>query len=326
VVASLDRFLQAALAAAATSSTGSNANSLAAAAGAGDAAGLVVGTSSSAETAVLLLRQRAAAAPLTASQVPSAAVLLQLYCPGLAVDSSTHAANSSSKTKKQKQKQQQQWSDGDAAAATGSSGGSSVSLQQQVLALLAVLFDVWSEAAPGSLSAAPEAESAQVLVHILNSTHLIMTHFSPHNSSSSSSGNNSTLPEADTPLGSLSSRGPVCRGFNTRRDQIAWLQKAGGIVLPKLLKAFPVCPPATHSLGVALYDLLQRFNLLSMQLCAGFMAAGRDWPQQQQQQQQQALMDGGMGYTAEPDLPFLQQEWHARVLEFMAGELRSIGV
>jgi hypothetical protein len=47
------------------------------------------------------------------------------------------------------------------------------------------------------------------------------------------------------------------------------------------------------------------------------MAAGVDWPQQQQQQM---LMESGLGYSGEPPLPFVQQEWHARVLEFMAGE------
>jgi len=304
VVASLDKFLQAALGAAGSSSNGSNAASLAAAAAGGgeDAAGIL--SSSGDDSPMLLMSHRAVQAPTAACQVPSAARLLQLYCPVLAADSSKETkAKSSSSSSKQQQ-------GGTVAEATAcSADSSSRPLQQQVLSLLDVLFDCWSEAAPGSLSTAPEAESAQVLVHILNSTQLIMSHFNPLTPAPDGAAAATTNTIS---LGAcLGSPNAGCPGFDTRRDQMQWLQQAAAIVLPKLLKAFPVAPPTTRSLSGPLWDLLQRFNMLATQLLSGFMAAGVIWPAQQQQQQQQQQ---GVPVALQ------QQEWQQRLLEFMAGE------
>jgi hypothetical protein len=255
--------------------------------------------------------------------VPSAAALLQLYCPA-AAGAGAGNSNRPASGRGSSQKQQDAAAAASAAAAAAADGidASSRPLEQQVLNLLEVLFDCWSEAAPGSLSTAPETESAQVLVHMLSSTQAIMTHFSPTavTAAAAEPGNGSS--SSFSALQSAGSSGAICPGFDTRRDQVAWLQQAAGIVLPRLTKAFPVTPPATQGLGVGLFDLLQRFNLLAMQLCAGFMAAGVVWPppqqqkrkQQQQQQQQhweqQQHMDGQQQQ---------QQEWHTRLLEFMAG-------
>jgi hypothetical protein len=309
VVASLDRFLTAALAANMAGNSGSNANGLMAAAAAGGCGSF--GNSQDGQL-LLLQGQRAACAPAAAAQIPlSPAVLLQLYCPAAA----PAAADGKPAGKISKQKQQQHAFGGEPSAAAGSgSNDSSKSLEQQVLDLLEVLFDCWSEAAPGTLSTAPDAESAQVLVHILTSAQLIMTHFGPSSNQHSSHSAEAVGSRCSFSAvsASLTSSSALCPGFNTRREQMAWLQKAAGIVLPKLTKAFPVTPPTTRGLGVALYDLLQRFNMLGMQLCSGFMAAGVVWPQQQQQQQQGAA--GGYGSAVG-----VLQEWHHRLLEFMAG-------
>jgi hypothetical protein len=202
-----------------------------------------------------------------------------------------------------------------------------------VLSLLDVLYDVWSEAAPGSLSTAPEAEATQVLLHILSASHLLISHFSPNASSSSSStapssagsaaaaggvgGSGFSLTITTTSGGgALSSGGPLCPGFNTRRDQLVWLQQAACIVLPRLTKVFPVNPPASRGLGPALYDRLQQFNLLGMQLCAGFMASGVSWPPQQQHKQQRGQLQQQEGPGV---VGVQQQEWQQRLLSFMTG-------
>lgn len=346
VVGSLDRFLQLALGGTSTSGAAGTAGAAAAAAGGdGDAAGFAFGSgngSSGEQCALLLQAQRAAAAPAAASQVPSGAWLLQLYCSGFSAGNTgtkpkQQQGRSGSSSGSQHNKQQQQPSEQSAGAdgdgSSGSGSGSGKQLQQQVLALLEVLFDCWSEAAPGSLSTAPELESAQVLVHILNATHLIMRHFSPagsnNSSSSSGSSNHPDAPPTSALIAAAAAGGVqevLCPGFNTRRDQLQWLQQAAGLVLPKLVKAFPVAPPATRGLSVALYDLLQRFNMLGMQLCSGFMAAGVAWPAQQQQQQRQhersqqqqqqhavGADGGGMAVGV------VLQEWQQRLLDFMTG-------
>ena len=339
VVASLDKFLTVALAA-----VGSSSSSTLPAAGASDAPG------SDGDVLLLLQGQRATAAPAGAAQIPSVSLLLQLYCPAAA--GTVAAAGSGGRwtpgkggSSSSSHKQGAHTSSAAAAAGGGGveapiSSSSSKPLQEEVLSLLDVLFDVWSEAAPGSLSTAPEAEATQVLLHILSASHLLISHFSPTASSSSSTaasytgsagaaggvgGSDASLTIITSSGVAFGSGGPLCPGFNTRRDQLVWLQQAACIVLPRLTKVFPVNPPASRGLGPALYDGLQQFNLLGMQLCAGFMASGVSWPPQQhkqqrgqlQQQEQWGQQQGGMEGPGVGGVQ--QQEWQQRLLSFMTG-------
>jgi pre-rRNA-processing protein IPI1 len=307
VMSSLQRFLHTALLAAAAARSSSGAGE-AAAAGSADANGAWHSSSSRSGP---LLAARSAPAPPAAIRVPAAQELLRLY-----------ATDSDAPTQQQKQSagmQQAAVSSTAAPAAPAAAGGSAAQLQSQSLQLLAVLFDCWAEAAPGSLSTAPEQEASQVLVHILGCCQLLLTHVAPEVSTAATSG---AAAEDVRPYGSSSSSS-LCPGFDTlRQDKALWLNQAAAQVLPRLLKVFPVAAPAAR-LPAPLQDLLQRFNLLAVQLLAGFMAGGVQWPPAVRAGGSSSSSRGGGGSsTAELAA---QRDWQDRLLQFMAGEIASNG-
>jgi pre-rRNA-processing protein IPI1 len=277
--------------------------------------------------APLMAHRAAVAAPLGAGSAPTAAKLLRLYC------SSTDAASSSrssatgrgqtpgsSGTRRQQQQAQQgapfaaaKGADEGDAQATDSQGGTQ-QLQAQVLRLLGVLFDCWAEAAPASLSAAPELESAAVLVHILASAQLLTALLLDASGQPAAAGGAGAA-GGPAAAGAAVPEPSLCPGFNTLHEQQAVLAAAAAIMLPRLLRAFPVSPPGTANISGALYDLLQRFNLLAMRLLTDMLAAGVVWPlapspppqqHHHHHQQQQQTLPG--------------QEWQQRLVAFMAGE------
>jgi hypothetical protein len=309
VMSSLQRFLNTALLAAAAARNASSASEPSApgAAAADSAEGV---RQSSSSRSGPLLAARSAAAPSAATRMPAAQELLRLYVS----DSNTPAQQQQHSTGVQ---QAAASSTAVAAAGPSTAGGSAAQLQSQSLQLLAVLFDCWAEAAPGSLSTAPEQEGSQVLVHILGCCQLLLTHVAPEISTAAAS----TAAEDVRPYGSSNSSS-LCPGFDTlRQDKALWLNQAAAQVLPRLLKVFPVVAPAAR-LPAPLQDLLQRFNLLAVQLLAGFMAAGVQWPPAMRVAGSSGSSSGssrGGGGSSKAEL-VAQRDWQERLLQFMAGE------
>jgi hypothetical protein len=157
-----------------------------------------------------------------------------------------------------------------------------------------------------------------VLVHILGCCQLLLTHVAPEISTAAAS----TAAEDVRPYGSSSSSSSssLCPGFDTlRQDKALWLNQAAAQVLPRLLKVFPVVAPAAR-LPAPLQDLLQRFNLLAVQLLAGFMAAGVQWPPAMRVAGSSSSSGSrGGGGSSKAEL-ISQRDWQERLLQFMAGE------
>jgi hypothetical protein len=202
---------------------------------------------------------RSAAAHPAAAEVPAALQLLNIYC-----------SSSSSSSALQQQKQQQQLAAGPvqgaipataaAPSASAAPEAPAAQLSSQALQLMAALFDCWAEAAPASLAVAPEAESTQVLVQILSCCQLLLDHLSPAEAATEAAAAKKTL------------------GFTGNEDQTIWLNQAAAIALPRLLKVFPVRVPSM-TISNSLSQLLERFNLIGLQLLSNFMAGGTPWPQ-----------------------------------------------
>jgi pre-rRNA-processing protein IPI1 len=307
VMSSLQRFLNTALLAAAAARNSSSAGDAAAAAST-DADAVAAPRNSSSRRGGPLLVARSAAAPPAVMRMPAAQELLRLY-----------AADGKAPTQQQQKlptgMQQGAVSSTAAAAATAPAGGLAAQLQSQSLQLLAVLFDCWAEAAPGSISTAPEQEGAQVLVHILGCCQLLLNHVAPEISTVTAAG----AAEGVRPYGSSSSS--LCPGFDTlRQDKALWLNQAAALVLPRLLKVFPAVAPAARLPG-PLQDQLQRFNLLAVQLLAGFTAGGVQWPPAARAGGSSSSSRGGGG-SSKAELA-AQRDWQERLLQFMAGEFVS---
>jgi pre-rRNA-processing protein IPI1 len=317
VLSSLQRFLQTALqaAAAARSSSSSAATATVArsAAAGASAVDAVQGSGSNSSSGVgPLLAARSAAAPPASMRLPAAQELLRLYPAG--------GSSSSITVQPQHPKQGPTAGTQQVAAATAAAAGCGpvAQLQSQSLQLLSVLFDCWSEAAPGSLSTAPEQEGAQVLVHILGCCQLLLTHVAPEISTAAAAGAEDVRPYGSS--SSSSSSGSLCPGFNTvSQDKALWLNQAAAQVLPRLLKVFPAVAPAARLSG-QLQDLLQRINLLGVQLLAGFMAGGVQWPPAAGAGGGGSSSRGGGSSSSSKAELAAQRDWQSRLLQFMAGE------
>jgi pre-rRNA-processing protein IPI1 len=308
VLSSLQRFLNTALQAAAAARSSSSRGGTAAAAAAAGVTDVAQGTgSSSCSSNGPLLAARSVAAPPASLRMPAAQELLRLY-----------AGSSSSSMMQQQPKPAPGTPQGSktAPSAAAAAIGSAAQLQSQSLQLLAVLFDCWSEAAPGSLSTAPEQEASQVLVHILGCCQLLLTHVAPEISTAAAAGSSEDV----KPYGSNSSSS-LCPGFNTvSQDKVLWLNQAAAQVLPRLLKVFPAVAPAARLSG-PWQELLQRFNLLAVQLLAGFMAGGVQWPPVAGAGGSSSSSGrGGGGSSSSKAELAAQRDWQERLLQFMAGE------
>lgn len=307
ILSSLERFLTTATAAAAKTKDGG----AVAAAGKGASNCTSTGEAAAAQAAhgsanAPLFAFRAAV-PAYTLQLPAGQELLQLY--------------TSSNSNHQQHQQQQQAAADTSAAQAAATVPAAVSLQDQSLQLLSVLFDCWSEAAPASLSVAPEHESATVLVHILACTYLLLAHLSPV----------SHLTAAAAAAGGRSSS-TLCPGFATSCDQAVWTSQAAAAVLPKLLKVFPV-PAPSAAVSLQTQEQLQRFNLLSIQILTGFVAAAVTWPPSGGSRAVAAAAAGvrtggagsgsgcrsrGSSSSSKAEVA-AQQGWQERLLECMAG-------
>jgi hypothetical protein len=231
------------------------------------------GSSSSSTTAVLMAARSAAAHP-AAAEVPAALQLLNIYC-----------SSSSSSSALQQQKQQQQLAAGPvqgaipataaAPSASAAPEAPAAQLSSQALQLMAALFDCWAEAAPASLAVAPEAESTQVLVQILSCCQLLLDHLSPAEAATEAAAA-ATAPAVLSSFDAHSAKKTL--GFTGNEDQTIWLNQAAAIALPRLLKVFPVRVPSM-TISNSLSQLLERFNLIGLQLLSNFMAGGTPWPQ-----------------------------------------------
>jgi hypothetical protein len=143
-------------------------------------------------------------------------------------------------------------------------GADSQAQQQAALGLLRVVFSCWAEASPRTLSSAPEAEHAAVLLACLDCGLALLPLVAP-----AAVAGGTPTPGAASAGGSSSSTG----SSNAAGSQAVLLRGAADAVLPALLPVFPCQPAQLQPLSPSLQQQLARFNVLGLQLLTSLAVA-----------------------------------------------------